>query len=69
MPQRSKFDDGSGPLPGPEALVAMRATYDRALAFMQDLDDPIINAVHMAFYQVGKCLMVDEANTSLQLGC
>ena len=63
--QRSKYDDGSGPVPG-EALAAVRATYDRALAFMANVHEPIMNAARMAFYYVAKSLMVDEASTGLQ---
>ena len=63
--QRSKYDDGSGPVTG-EALVAVRATYDRALAFMANVHEPIMNAARMAFYYVAKSLMVDEASTGLQ---
>ena len=66
LPQRSKYDDGSGPVPGPEALASVRATYDHALAFMQDLDGPVMDSGRMAFYNILKCLMVDEVSTGLQ---
>ena len=63
--QRSKYDDGSGPVPG-EALAAVRATYDRALAFMANVHEPIMNVARTLFYYVAKSLMVDEASTGLQ---
>ena len=63
--QRSKYDDGSGPVTG-EALAAVRATYDRALAFMANVHEPIMNAARMVFYFIAKSLMVDEASTGLQ---
>ena len=65
--QRSQYDDGSGPIPGPDALVAVRATYDRALAFMHSCaDEPMMNVARGMFYLVAKSLMVDEASTGLQ---
>ena len=63
--QRSKYDDGSGPVTG-EALVAVRATYDRALAFMANVHEPIMNVARTLFYYIAKSLMVDEASTGLQ---
>ena len=66
LPQRSKYDDGSGPVTGPEALDSVRATYYRLVAFIQDKHSPVINALRMAFYYVGKSLMVDEASASVQ---
>ena len=63
--QRSKYDDGSGPVPG-EALAAVRATYDRALAFMANVHEPIMNVARTLFYFIAKSLMVDEASTGLQ---
>ena len=63
--QRSKYDDGSGPVPG-EALAAVRATYDRALAFMANVHEPIMNGARVLFYLIAKSLMVDEASTGLQ---
>ena len=46
--------------------MAVRATYDRALAFMANVHEPIMNAARMAFYYVAKSLMVDEASTGLR---
>ena len=65
--QRSQYDDGSGPIPGPDAFVAVRATYDRALAFMHSCaDEPMMNVARGMFYLVAKSLMVDEASTGVQ---
>ena len=66
--QRSKYDDGSGPIPGPaaEALATVRATYDRALSFIAGAHEPAMHGLRTHLFAVGKSLMVDEASTSLQ---
>ena len=53
-------------MPGPEVLPAARARLDRALTFIANVHEPIMNTARVLFYFVGKSLMVDEASTSLQ---
>ena len=54
-------------MPGPEALVALRAMHDRALAFTGGVADHTVkNVAQLMLYFLGKSLMVDEASTGLQ---
>ena len=54
-------------MPGPEALVALRAMHDRALALTGGVADHTVkNVAQLMLYFLGKSLMVDEASTGLQ---